>query len=616
MVTCMSLIEANRISMVWPVVHWLKCLCLCNTAIPAKLLKRDGRVGPVLVQTPIKHHKQQEWLENHLYHLYMLDGCPLLKRMISTEVLESFNCDNQNVEGNETRAPSQNRVLTISQESWDRIRDLAGRSDGSSLATYLCSLHNFPELFVAYRQLCKSRSKSFYDVIPSQAEASNYKHSHFNDIYTHFTSPLRRYCDILVHRAVLGQTSLPSDDRKVRELLHKMNIHKWDEREFSRRRNALYFIDCCRKETKTIAVMTYVGKITNKLLKLHAPPELQDFLPDRVCEIKLSHLQAEGKIDEHEHVMTMKWEIEIIPAPGNELTRKDIESRKECLDVVKLPVDTLAEVIKAVHCKDFSKAKDSIKSCKTEKMQCEDLDVEQENKTADYEGQKIKKTQKHQEIQFSHKLTITKHIREYGGVLDVQFSSTQEKPYAIEPTVNLVHISQTFACCLLHVEHPIECYAPNILRFYPGNLKNTKDISHYVKLWRPAIEAESITSSILSKRIPLIIKGLRLKWTSNNSRACFTAIDYEDYKIKFQNPFSVNDYVCAQYRNLLPNPGSEEFDLDRSKKVTWVAHGRIVMIEEHNKEIKIKFAKNTNPPISLSQIPCDLEIIPLQVTFR
>ena len=591
-------------------------MCLCNTAIPAKLLKRDGRVGPVLVQTPIKHHKQQEWLENH-HHL--LDGCPLLKRMISTEVLESFNRDNQNIGDNEilNRAgdPSQNGVLTINQETWDRICNLAERSDDSSLATYLCSLHNFPELFVAYRQLCKSRSKSFYDVIPNPAEASDYKHSHFNDIYTHFTSPLRRYCDILVHRAVLGQTGLPSVDREVRGLLHKMNIHKWDEREFSRRRNALYFIDCCRKETKTIAVTTYVGKITNKLLKLHAPPELQDFLPDGVCEIKLSHLQAEGKLEIDEHVLAMKWEIEIIPAPGNKLTREDIDSRKECLNVVKIPIDTLAEAIKAVHRKKFDKAKSSIKSCEMEKIQCED--VEQEKSTADHEEQKKKKTQ--EEVQFSHKLTITKHIREY-SVLDVQFSPIQENSYAIEPTVSLVHISQTFACCLLHVKHPIECYAPNILKCYPRNLKSSKDISDYVKSWRPAIEAESIASSISSKRIPLIIKDLQLEWTSDNSKAHFTAIGYEDYKINFQNPFSVNDYVCAQYRNLLPNPHSEEFDLDRSKKVTWVAHGRIVMIEEHDEETKIEFSisKSTNPPprISLSQLLCDLEIIPFQVTFR
>ena len=181
----------------------------------------------------------------------------------------------------------------------------------------------------------------------------------------------------------------------------------------------------------------------------------------------------------------------------------------------------------------------------------------------------------------------------------------------------MVHISQTFSCCLLHVKHPIECYAPYILKSYAANLKSSKDISHYVHLWQAATEAESVTNSIFSKRIPLIIKDLRLEWTSN--RAHFTVIDYKDYKIKFQNPFSVNDYVCAQYHNLLPNPSSEEFELDRSKKVTWVAHGRIIMIEEYgiDGEIKIEFSKSTTPlGISLSQMLCDLEIIPFQVTFR
>ena len=95
-------------------------MCLCNTAIPAKLLKRDGRVGPVLVHTAIKHHKQHEWLEKH-YHL--LECCPLLKRMISIEVKESFNHDQQNSMNVESfgGTPSTKDVLAITQECWDKI---------------------------------------------------------------------------------------------------------------------------------------------------------------------------------------------------------------------------------------------------------------------------------------------------------------------------------------------------------------------------------------------------------------------------------------------------------------------------------------------------------------
>ena len=584
-------------------------MCLCNTAIPAKLLKRDGRVGPVIVHKPIKHHKQCEWLERH--HC-LLECCPLLKRMISDEVLELFNHDHQNVDdvhdhqdvqGTETlnRVPS-GRFLTISQASWDRICDLAKRSDGSSLATYLCSLHNFPELFVAYRQLCKSQSKSFYDVVPDPAQESDYEHSQFNKIYTQFTSPLRRHCDILVHRAILDQTSLSSTNYKVRRLLHKMNIHKWDEREFSRQRNALYFIDCSRKVGQDIAVTVYVGKITNRLMELHAPPELQDFLPDRVCEIKLSHLQAESDKEE-KHLM--KWQVEIIPAPDTELREEDINTKPKYFNVVEIP---LANIIKTLH-ENVKKAKELIISYKTGDLEKHKLSDVEQSKT-----------------QHSRKLTINKYIREYSK-LDVQFSSTQEKSYAIELTVSLVHISQTFACCLLHVKHPIECYAPNILKSSASSpAVHLKRMSNYVSLWWSAVSAESITSSIRSKRIPVIIKNLKLKWTSSN-RAQFIVTDYENYKIKFQNPFSINDYVCIQYRNLLPNPSSKYFDLDSNKKVTWVAHGRIVK-EEHGKII-ISFAENTAPPKTVfsaesTSLPdhtnfslcCDLEVIPLQVTFR
>ena len=565
-------------------------MCLCNTAIPAELLRRDGRVGPVLVQAPIKHHKQHEWLENH-YRL--LECCPLLKRMISTEVLEPFSRDHQIVRNDEmlTNIPCNNEVLTINKESWDEICGLADRSE-NGLSTYLCSLHNFPELFVAYRQLCKSRSKSFYGIISSEPQSLIYKHSQFDKIYTHFTSPLRRYCDILVHRAILGEASLPGTEQKVRELLHKMNIHKWDEREFTHQRNMLCLVDCCKRGGHDITVTVYVGKITNKLMELHAPPELQDFLLDKICEIKLSHLQAEGDSN-NKHLM--KWHVEMIPA---ELEKEVANKKPQYFNVVEIPLQMLAKIIQVIHDENVEEAKELIKSHKTKDL-----------KQKDFEQAKI---------EHSRQLIITKYIREYSK-LDVQLSSTQEKSYAIEPTISMVHISQTFSCCLHHVKHPIECYDPDILKFSAVNLATTRRISHYADSWWPAITAESITNSIKSKKIPVIVKDLQLTWTSN-TEAQFTVTNFEEYKIKFQNPFSVDDYVCIQYRNLLLNPSSKYFELDSNQKATWVAHGRI--IKEDQEQIKIEFNKNTVPPkmfffeATTTPCSCDLEVIPLQITFR
>ena len=572
-------------------------MCLCNTAIPAKLLKRDGRVGPVLVHEPIKHYKQKEWLQRH-HHL--LEYCPIFKRKISAEAVALFNNEHQDSANASTEGSIQDDQpatavhgsdvsLKVSKDSWDTICRLADKHDSSDLATFLCSLHYFPELYVAYRQLCMSQNRSFYHVIDtsSVAESWKYQHSHFDKIYTHFTSPLRRYCDILVHRAVLSgrNPNLPS-----MEVVHKMNIHKWDEKEFSKQRNMLYIIDCCRRETGAVAMTAYVGKFTNKVMELHALPELQEILPDRICELKLSHLQT--KCDP-ENMHLLKWNVEIIPAPDNRSSKKETNTTED-YDIVEIPLNTLGAVIEALHKEKFKDAKKAIRECKAKVKPSKCRDVEQEIKPS------------------CHKLTITKYIMEYSK-LDIQLTSSQAKSYAIEPTVSLVHISKTFSCCLLHVKSPIQCYAPNISRFATLWSPTAHNMLDYVESWQSAVEAESITNSTTSSRVPLIIKDLKLKWVSPRE-AQFSVTS--SYRIKHQKPFDIGDYVCIQYRNILPNPKSQYFELDESKKVTWVAHGRIVSDDE-SEDVKMIFPENTTlPETPLSDKPCYLEVIPLQITFR
>ena len=277
----------------------------------------------------------------------------------------------------------------------------------------------------------------------------------------------------------------------------------------------------------------------------------------------------------------------MIPAPNNESSKKE-DNKIDPINRVDLPIDILAEVVKALHNGKFIDAKSLIHTASLNIKPSKCIDSTQEvNKKF---------------------LIITKHIKE-NSMLDIQISFIHSKSYSVDPTVSLIHISKTFSCCLLHVKHPIECYAPEILKSSPFHACET--LSDYVKLWQPIVEAESITNSISSKRIPVIIKELRLEWTSRNE-AQFEVPP--DFTIKYRKPFEKGDLVCTQYCNLIPNYEKFDFKLDKNKKATLVVHGKITGLKEQI--IKIKFSESTPASIKISKHFCNLEIIPIQVTFR
>ena len=103
-----------------------------------------------------------------------------------------------------------------------------------------------------------------------------------------------------------------------------------------------------------------------------------------------------------------------------------------------------------------------------------------------------------------------------------------------------------------------------------------------------------------------------MKWVSPREAHFSVSVNY---RVEYQRPFDFGDYVCIQYHNLLPNPKSQYFELDENKKVTWVAHGKIVSGKDE--DVRIIFPESMIvPETPLSDKLCYLELIPLQITFR
>ena len=206
-------------------------------------------------------------------------------------------------------APEISHMFVL-QNIWNGIKKAIENENTDQVKLLFGDMKNFPQQILALLDMYKMKERAAY-VCSGDAGFKELGHYDLNlQRYTHFTSPIRRYIDVVVHRLVVDMINRkPAGYTKeeVREICHHCTLKNRNSTYFEQetiRLQAAFKLKNCAEPTNAV-----VHAITDRGIKLN-------FYTERHCDpakktLGLKHLDLAKKpeIAELQQTLFMSWEI-------------------------------------------------------------------------------------------------------------------------------------------------------------------------------------------------------------------------------------------------------------------------------------------------------------------
>ena len=377
-------------------------------------------------------------------------------------------------------------------------------------------------------------------------------------LYTHFTSPLRRYIDIVVQRLILQSlsSSTPANDLYTVEELKSIctdcnasaiNANKF-QREFNRLTLALSFAECSQPCT------AYVASVEKSLQLIIRELDCQ-FLSKEQSSFRLSSITSGATPDatakpkkpstgtgsnEIENKKTFVWKAKITSFSPN-YTIDKLTGVRRCSSNSKLTQDALLTVyspeqqqhskIKAGYSAQNAKNLFSAltQQCYSAKFSNKPLSLSTEewakvdrfmrqpsedtaaslkellisyNPTKDGDGVKFP-------TNASFWLYEIKQSFEAYKCFNVSLAANFSD-YILSPCIQLLEVAPMLNVCVQHSTNPASCFSTPILSHASRIQYN--DITEYIDLWEKVLLAEAAVQSVSDCAEVQLIQNVPLKW--------------------------------------------------------------------------------------------------------
>ena len=528
-------------------------MILANEEVAKLISRKCPELALLRVQLPPKDHRLAEWIETHgRYARFSLQF---------SGIFENFKSD---------EAPalallhSQKTMFKIQKWVWAGICQAAKSNDLPTLRHFICEERNHPQIAAAQSQFRRIQSQARY-VCEGDQPSANIKHYSLGiRSYTHFTSPIRRYTDIAVHRLLLGLESSGC---------HKDKISKDDISKVCRR--STFLIDNARKfskDCKRIRLATklqrqchvtrvFIESIEKQSISLHICDPEDDHLAGKQKRMLISDMNPVALTEEEngedgEKCLVLTWKIRRYVAPdGPRNAKKEnnaaLSSHNGVNETVEIPSDMWIQVLDAIRVNDTGKLPRIITQMETHLSIKSPSSTEMkrnQNKSLDqtrgelyrhpHYGEKAPPSSSEEAFHFyEKKLALKKY-----NFLSVQLCPHMTRGI-LHPDIQMVNVNRYLNICIEHQKYPRESFAHTAR--HQASREQYESIDEYINAWKPVLAMEAATEAV-KENDGFVIEHLSVEWEKlDESLTGFFTLTL-DYCKKRQVEFYPGDLVCVR----------------------------------------------------------------------
>ncbi len=515
-------------------------MILANEEIAKFLSAQVPELAPLRTQLPPKDHKLRDWVKQYgqfIKYSLFLRGSEETLMKITNDV-----------------SVSEAAEFKVQESVWFELCNAADSGDQAKLQELICNESNHPQLAVANSQFQRIRPKSQYVCEKDQPPENVVHFSLGMRCYTHFTSPIRRYIDIQVHRLVLALISQgrsadrPSKDQ-VAKVCRRSTFAQDNSRKFDRACSKVHLAVKLKENSReTTAVIALIEK---EAITLEIPNQEFNHLSKRQRRIKLSNLNPfDVSVAQNCSEMVLTWKLRLYIAPKENIMEDVKEEREKVVfllsqglagkgEVLNLPGEKWLQILKAHQEGKFKELKMLIG--KTEKDRQLSSRLPGSNKpNKPYKFPNREKADKTMEHFYEKRLS-----RRTFDSVSVQLTAHMTHG-VFHPEIQLFKINPSVHICVEHRKYPRECFATTSR--YQASRKKYSSVGSYVNSWAPVLAMEAATVAV-DESEEFAIHYLKIKWEKEiggNLKGCFSLLN--EYCESRQIELHAGDFVCIRVR--------------------------------------------------------------------
>ena len=490
-------------------------MILANEEIAKFLSRKNSELAPLRIQLPPKEHRLAEWIEVH-------GKCARLSLKLS----EMFN--NETTEASTLNVLHDGRVkFKVQRSVWSAMCRAVDSNDLPRLHQLICNENNHPQVAVATSNFRRIQSESRYVCEGDQPPDNIFHYSLRTRCYTHFTSPIRRYIDIVVHRLLLAWQSgscyaeSPSKD-DIAKACRRSTFMGDNARKFDKDSKRIHMADQLQKRCRETRV--FVESIEHQSISLHISNHEDDHLAGKQKRVLLSHLNLVYLKEEEENMgkektLVLKWKFRkyIAPNARNKTEKVTKPGYSGVDEVVEIPSDIWLRVLDAIRANDDDKLAAIVKETEAKLgILCGSRGRDEPTQPMsphNARGVPYKHPHHNEKAAPSSEETADHFYEKSIALRKYEFFSVQLCPHMtrgiLQPDIQIFKVDPHINICIEHHRYPRESFAHTAR--HQASRERYGTIDEYIRAWKPVLAMEAATEAV-KENDGFIIEDLEVKW--------------------------------------------------------------------------------------------------------